>query len=177
MRIIAATNRKLEEEVQKGLFREDLFYRLNVFPITVPPLRQRSEDVPLLVEHYVRRFSKKLGKEITSIPPATLNALREYSWPGNVRELANVVERAVINTQGEVLRIVDHFGVIQADELELSKKTLEEMEREYITGILSDTGWRIEGTNGAARVLGLNPSTLRTRMAKLGVKKPKHSLV
>ncbi len=173
VRIIAATNRKLEQEVQKGLFREDLWYRLNVFPITVPPLRQRREDVPLLVEHYVRRLSKKLGKEITSIPPATLNTLCDYSWPGNVRELANVVERAVINTQGEVLRIVDHFEAIQAEELELSKKTLEETEREYITDILSDTSWRIEGPNGAARILGLNPSTLRTRMAKMGIQKPK----
>lgn len=177
VRIIAATNRKLEEEVHKGLFREDLFYRLNVFPITVPPLRQRREDVPQLVEHYVRRFSKKLGKDITSITPATLNTLRDYSWPGNVRELANVVERAVINTQGEVLRIVDHFEAVQAEESALSQKTLEEMEREYITGILSDTGWRIEGPNGAAKILGLNPSTLRTRMTKLGIKKPTHSLV
>jgi len=173
VRIIAATNRKLEQEVKKGLFREDLWYRLNVFPITVPPLRQRREDVPLLVEHYVRRLSKKLGKEITSISPATLNTLCDYTWPGNVRELANVVERAVINTQGEVLRIVDHFEAVQAEELDLFKKTLEEIEREYIAGILSDTGWRIEGPNGAARILGLNPSTLRTRMAKMGIQKPK----
>jgi transcriptional regulator with GAF, ATPase, and Fis domain len=177
VRIIAATNRKLEEEVQKGQFREDLFYRLNVFPITVPPLKQRSEDIPILVEHFVSRLSKKLGKEITSIPPAALSTLRDYSWPGNIRELANVVERAVINTQGAVLRIVDHFEAAQTVELELSKKTLEEMEREYITGILSETGWRIEGPNGAAKVLGLNPSTLRTRMVKLGIQKPKQSLV
>jgi PAS domain S-box-containing protein len=177
VRIIAATNRNLQVEVQKGLFREDLWYRLNVFPITVPPLKQRREDVPQLVEHYVRRFSKKLGKEITSISPATLNTLRDYAWPGNIRELANVIERAVINTQGEVLRIVDHFEAVQAEELESSKKTLEEMEREHITRTLSDTGWRIEGPNGAAKVLGLNPSTLRTRMAKLGIQKPKRSLV
>jgi len=173
VRIIAATSRKLEQEVKKGLFREDLWYRLNVFPITVPPLRQRREDVPLLVEHYVRRLSKKLGKEITSISPATLNTLCEYSWPGNVRELANVVERAVINTQGEVLCIVDHFEAIKAEEYEFSKKTLVETEREYITGILGDTSWRIEGPNGAARILGLNPSTLRTRMAKMGIQRPK----
>jgi PAS domain S-box-containing protein len=177
VRVIAATNRKLETEVHKGHFREDLWYRLNVFPITMPPLSQRREDIPLLVEHYVRRLSKKLGKEITSISPATLNTLRDYSWPGNVRELANVVERAVINTQGEVLRVVDEFEAVQVEELELSKKTLEEMEREYISGVLSETGWRIEGPNGAARILGLNPSTLRTRMSKLGIQKPKHSLV
>jgi PAS domain S-box-containing protein len=177
VRIIAATNRNLQTEVQKGLFREDLYYRLNVFPITVPPLKQRSEDVPLLVEHFVQRFSKKLGKEITSVSPATLKSLREYSWPGNIRELANVIERAVINTQGEVLRLTDHFGIAHPEESSVSSKTLEEIEREHITRTLDDNGWRIEGPTGAAKILGLNPSTLRTRMTKLRIQKPQQSLV
>lgn len=175
VRIIAATNRNLQTEVQNGHFREDLFYRLNVFPITVPPLKQRREDIPLLIEHFAMRFSHKLGKEITSVAPATLKTLRDYSWPGNIRELANVIERAVINTQGAVLRVVDQLEASQAEESQ--RKTLEEIEREYIIGILSDAEWRIEGPSGAARILGLNPSTLRTRMAKLGIQKPNQNLV
>ena len=177
VRIIAATNRNLQMEVQKGLFREDLWYRLNVFPITVPPLKQRREDIPQLVEHFVKRFSKKLGKEIPSVPPATLKTLHDYSWPGNIRELANVIERAAINTQGTVLCMTDHFVMPHAEELSISTKTLEEIEREHITRTLSNTGWRIEGASGAAKVLGLNPSTLRTRMNKLGIQKPQQSLV
>jgi chemotaxis protein methyltransferase CheR len=112
-----------------------------------------------------------LGKEITSVSPATLKNICDYFWPGNIRALANVIERAVINTQGPVLRIVEHLGAVQPKELSISRKTLEVMERDYIIDILEDTGWRIEGPNGAARVLGLNPSTLRTRMAKLGVQR------
>ena len=170
-RIIAATNRNLKAAVEQGSFREDLWYRLNVFPITVPPLRDRKEDIPRLVEHFVRRFSQKVGKGISSISPVSLRILQEYSWPGNVRELANVLERAVINTSGAVLRIVDHFEKPAATELVQTEKTLEEMEKEYIARILDSTGWRIEGRRGAARILGLNPSTLRTRMAKLGIQK------
>jgi PAS domain S-box-containing protein len=174
VRIIAATNRNLKAAVEQGAFREDLWYRLNVFPITVPPLRDRREDIPGLVEHFVRRFSLKVGKRILSIPPASLRILQNYSWPGNVRELANVLERAVINTNGAVLRIVDHFEPSQIAQVEgqpQTDKTLEEMEKEYITRVLETTGWRIEGRRGAARILGLNPSTLRTRMAKLGIQK------
>ena len=169
VRIIAATNRNLDLEVKKGLFREDLWYRLNVFPITVPPLRQRREDIPLLVEHFVSKFAKKLGKVITSVSPTTLKSLRDYSWRGNVRELANVIERAVINSQGSVLRISENFGLETIEELTLSTKTLEEIERDYILRVLEDRAWRIEGRHGAARLLGLNPSTLRTRMMKLGI--------
>jgi PAS domain S-box-containing protein len=174
-RIIAATNRNLKEQVNKGLFREDLWYRLNVFPITVPPLRQRREDVPMLVEHFARTFSRKLGKEITSVAPATINALRNYSWPGNVRELANVIERAVINAHGPILRVQEQLHPVNGDSAPVVNRTLEEMERDYITRILEDRGWRIEGPNGAAHVLGMNPSTLRTRMAKLGINKPNHN--
>jgi chemotaxis protein methyltransferase CheR len=172
VRIIAATNRNLDHDVKKGLFREDLWYRLNVFPITVPPLRQRREDIPLLVEHFTWRFAKKFGKPINSISPATLKSLCDYSWPGNVRELANVIERATINSHGSVLKIGEDLEG-SAEELSSPTKTLEEMERDYIIRILEDRSWRIEGRKGAARLLGLNPSTLRTRMARLGIQKPK----
>jgi len=170
-RIIAATNRDLWKEVQAGAFREDLFYRLNVFPITMPPLRQRAEDIPLLVEHFAGSFSRKMGKKITSVTPATLHALRNYPWPGNVRELANVIERAVINNGGPLLQISNLAESLRAETPSAPNKTLEEMEREYIITVLDGTGWRVEGQHGAAKILGLHPSTLRTRMAKLGVHK------
>ena len=172
VRIIAATNRNLWKEVQAGAFREDLYYRLNVFPITMPPLRQRAGDIPLLVEHFVAGFSKKMGKKITSVTPATLQALRSYPWPGNVRELANVIERAVINNVGPVLQISNLAEASSAGTPSAPNKTLEEIEREYIITVLDGTGWRIEGRLGAARILGLHPSTLRTRMSKLKVQKP-----
>src|SRR5215204_3298758 len=171
VRIIAATNRDLWKEVQAGAFREDLFYRLNVFPITMPPLRQRAGDIPLLIEHFVGSFSRKMGKKITSVTPATLYALSNYPWPGNVRELANVIERAVINNGGPVLQISNLAETLHAETPSAPSKTLEEMEREYIITVLDGTGWRIEGQHGAARILGLHPSTLRTRMAKLKVQK------
>jgi formate hydrogenlyase transcriptional activator len=168
VRIIAATNRDLKLEVEKGNFREDLWYRLNVYPITVPPLRQRKEDIPLLVEHFVNGYAKKFGKTITSVSPKSLQRLQAHSWPGNVRELANVIERAVIHAKGSVLQLVDHFEIaVEAEPF--STKTLGEIEREYIMETLEHTGWRIEGPSGAANILGLNPSTLRTRMLKLGI--------
>jgi transcriptional regulator with GAF, ATPase, and Fis domain len=170
VRILAATNRSLKTEVEKGNFREDLWYRLNVFPITVPPLRQRKEDIPQLAQHFAGIFSRKVGRTLTSISPVTLKKLQLHSWPGNVRELANVIERAVINTQGSVLVVEDKFEV-QQEVQENGTKTLEEIEKEYILRILDGTAWRIEGPNGAARVLGLNPSTLRTRMLKLGIQR------
>src|SRR4030095_8024432 len=158
VRIIAATNRNLKLDVESGKFREDLWYRLNVYPITVPPLRQRKEDIPLLVEHFVRGYAKKFGKTITSVSPRTLQTFQGHSWPGNVRELANVIERAVIHAKGSVLHSVDRFEQI-VDESPFAAKTLEEVEREYITRTLENTGWRIEGPYGAANILGLNPST------------------
>src|SRR6266545_6521475 len=158
VRIIAATNRDLAAAIASGTFRADLWYRLNVFPITVPPLRQRREDIPLLVEHFAKGFAKKLGKVITSVTPATLKSLGDYSWPGNVRELANVIERAVINSHGSVLRIGEDFAEPGAEKLAQANKTLEELERDYIGRILIETGWRIEGPHGAARILGINPS-------------------
>ena len=168
VRIIAATNRNLKLEVEHGTFREDLWYRLNVYPVTMPPLRQRQEDIPLLVEHFVHTYAKKFGKTISSISPRTMQILQAHSWPGNIRELANVIERAVIHTQSSVLQIVDDFQKVDD---ESSDKTLEEVEREYIIRTLEKTGWRIEGQYGAAKILGLNPSTLRTRMLKLGIQR------
>jgi chemotaxis protein methyltransferase CheR len=172
VRVIAATNRNLKTEVQKGLFREDLWYRLNVFPITVPPLSQRREDIPLLVEHFVKRFSKQIGKVIQSISPSTMNILQNHLWPGNVRELQNVIERAMISANGPVLRLEGHSQLLQEKQAFGALKTLEEMEAEYLLRVLDQTGWKIEGQNGAARVLGLNPSTLRTRMSKLRIYRP-----
>src|SRR6185436_7078498 len=125
VRIIAATNRTLNEQVNKGLFREDLWYRLNVFPITVPPLRQRRDDIPMLIEHFSRTFSRKMGKEITSIAPATINALCSYSWPGNVRELANVIARAVINSHGRTLRVQEQLRPTNGDGMPAVGRTLE----------------------------------------------------
>ncbi|MBC7898856.1 MAG: sigma 54-interacting transcriptional regulator [Saprospiraceae bacterium] len=172
VRIIAATNRNLENEVKRGNFREDLLFRLNVFPITVPPLRDRKEDLPELVEHFTARFSKKVGKTISSISPSTLRALSAHSWPGNIRELANVIERSVINTQNDNLRVMENFDAHKNGNGDASSiETLETVERKYISQVLGNTGWKIEGANGAANILGLNPSTLRTRMAKLNISK------
>jgi transcriptional regulator with GAF, ATPase, and Fis domain len=176
VRIIAATNRNLKLEVEQGTFREDLWYRLNVYPITMPPLRQRKEDIPLLVEHFVSTYAKKSGKTISSVSPLAMQSLQEHSWPGNVRELANVIERAVIHTPGSVLQVVDHFEQAAPDTL-LPTQTLEEVERDYIIRTLENTGWRIEGPFGAAKILGLNPSTLRTRMAKLGIQRRRATLM
>lgn len=170
VRIIAATNRNLQAEVEKGTFREDLWYRLNVFPITVPPLRQRRDDIPLLVEHFVQKFSKQFGKNITSVTTGAMHSLQVHSWPGNVRELANVIERAVIHAQNSHLHLVDRFEE-KPDQTSTRLKSLEEMEREYIIRILENTGWRVEGRHGAARILGMNPSTLRTRMSKFGIQR------
>jgi PAS domain S-box-containing protein len=171
VRIIAATNRNLPAEIEKGGFREDLWYRLNVFPITVPPLRERRDDIPLLVEAFAKMFAKKHGKTISAIAPSAMRTLTDYPWPGNVRELANVIERAMVNTEGPTLRLADHLTRPGAAELPSGRQTLEELERQYILRVLKQTGWRIEGPKGAARILGLNPSTLRTRMAKLKIHK------
>lgn len=170
-RIIAATNRNLEEEVRKGLFREDLWYRLNIFPITMPPLRDRMDDIPLLVDFYVKKISKRLGKTIKSIPASIMNALQNYNWPGNVRELENVLERGVINSSGPKLRLVDELKKPFKD-LSPSQKTLEAVERDYIVRVLEQTRWKVSGKNSAAEILGLNRSTLRARMRKLNIQKP-----
>ena len=171
VRIIAATNRNLEEAIRNGKFREDLFYRLNVFPITLPPLRQRKDDIPLLVNHFVAKFNKKIGKRIETVSAGTLNNLLEYHWPGNVRELESIIERAVIISQGNELQVLDRFTKIltTSDPVEQDIKALVELEHDHILQVLHKTGWRIEGKNGAAVLLGLNASTLRARMRKYGI--------
>ena len=171
VRIIAATNRNLEEEVHRGRFRDDLWYRLHVFPITMPPLRDRLGDIPLLVDFYVNKISKRMGKSIEVIPTSVMHALQNYHWPGNVRELENVLERAVINSSGPKLRLVDELKTLQKD-LPVAPKTLEAVEREHIVRTLEETQWKISGENGAADVLGLNRSTLRARIRKLSIVKP-----
>lgn len=168
VRIIAATNRNLEEEVRLGRFREDLWYRLNVFPITIPPLRQRREDIPLLADRFAQQFAVKLRKSFYPISDSVLNSLMEYSWPGNIRELKNVIERAVIVSEPPVLSVeLPTVPNIKTG----SKQTLEDMERRHILQILEDVRWKIDGNNGAAQILGLNASTLRSRMKKLRIQK------
>jgi len=170
VRIIAATNRNLEEEVRRGRFRDDLWYRLNIFPITMPPLRDRLDDIPLLVDFYVKKISKRMGKSIEIIPTRVMNALQNYHWPGNVRELENVLERAVINSSGPKLRLVDELKKPFKD-LSTSQKTLEAVERDHIIRVLEQTQWKVSGKNSAAEILGLNRSTLRARMRKFDIRK------
>ena len=171
VRIIAATNRDLGEAMRNGKFREDLFYRLNVFPITLPPLRQRKDDIPLLVDHFVAKYNKKIGKKIETVSKETLNALQEYYWPGNVRELESIIERAVIVSQGEGLQVLERFDILHKhlDTEGQEVKALVDLERDHIIQVLKKTGWRIEGKSGAALLLGLNASTLRARMRKYGI--------
>jgi len=171
VRIIATTNRDLEQEIHRGRFRQDLYYRLNVFPITVPPLRQRKDDIPLIARAFVERYSRKLGKQITSIPKETMKVLHDYPWPGNVRELESIIERAVILCPGPVLQLADKLE-ISFPRISAAGNTLEDTERNQIMKILSETQWRIEGKDGAAAILGLHPSTLRARMHKLGIVRP-----
>jgi transcriptional regulator with GAF, ATPase, and Fis domain len=167
-RIIAATNRDLRKEVDKGKFRRDLFYRLNTFPISIPPLRERPEDIPVLVNWFVDKYRKKFGRSFDRIPQKNMSELQRYSFPGNIRELENMIERAIIMSPEGRLHIE-----IPADDncLPAVGLTIQEMNREYILQVLKDTDWIIEGPNGAARLLGLKPSTLRNRMAKLGIKR------
>ena len=171
VRVVAATNRNLEEEVRKGRFREDLLYRLNIFPITMPPLRDRMEDIPLLVDFYVKKISNRMGKSIELISAAYMSSLQNYHWPGNVRELENVIERAVINSSGPKLRLVDELKKPFTG-LSTNKKTLDAVERDYIVQTLEQTHWKIGGKNSTAEILGLDRSTLRARMRKLGIQKP-----
>ena len=171
VRIIAATNRNLEAEIKNGTFREDLYYRLNVFPITMPSLRQRREDIPLLVHHFVAKFNKKIGKKIDTVSTNTLNTLQEYHWPGNVRELESIVERAVIISQGTTLQVLDRFDTAlkTVEQSGAEIKAMADVEHDHVLQVLRKTGWRIEGKNGAAVLLGLNASTLRARMRKYGI--------
>ena len=167
VRIIAATNRDIEQEVKDGKFRQDLFYRLNVFPIMIPPLRKRPEDVPLLVRAIVKEFQKKMGKDIESIPKKTMHALQSYSWPGNVRELRNVIEHAMIVSKRKSLEV----QVPKPSSTETNATdNLYDVERIHLVAVLERTGWRLAGPGGAAEVLGLKRTTLQAKMKKLGIK-------
>ena len=168
-RVIAATHRDLEQAIATGAFREDLFYRLNVFPIHVPPLRDRVDDIPLLVWHFVEGFSKRMGKHIEVIPDENMAALRGYGWPGNIRELRNVVERAMIVATGP--RLIMTLPAVPADSRQRGS-ALADVTREHIRAVLDSAGWRVRGPGGAAERLGLKPTTLETRMTRLGLSRP-----
>jgi transcriptional regulator with GAF, ATPase, and Fis domain len=170
-RIVAATKENLLAASKAGRFREDLFYRLNVFPIQVPPLRDRREDIPLLVWRFVDEFSKSFGKRIDAIAKDSMTALQHYAWPGNIRELRNVVERAMIIATGPQLSIA--LPVSPAMGATKTSGRIVDVEREHIRGVLESSRWRIRGLGGAAERLGLPPTTLETRMAKLGLVRPK----
>jgi formate hydrogenlyase transcriptional activator len=205
VRIIAATNRDLEEAVRAGRFRSDLFYRLNVFPIQVPPLRDRRTDVPQLVMFFLSRFAKKLGKQIEAVPQGVMDLLITYAWPGNIRELQNLIERAVVLSQGSVLRLdrallpaisgdadatasaaVGGFPLQANRDRELGRPsmspvpgdslTLEEVEKRHILAVLKQTHGVVEGPKGAAKILSLHPNTLRSRIKKLGIKYSDHEI-
>ena len=188
VRLVAATNRDLARMVADGRFRSDLYYRLNVFPLVLPPLRERPEDIPRLVRHFTQRFARRMGRRIETIPSAVLDALARYPWPGNVRELQNVIERAVILSPGPTLkvplgdlneRMKAEGGRMNQDEqvhpssfILPPSKTLADAEREHIVGALRDTGWVVGGAKGAAARLGMKRSTLQKKMKKLGISRP-----
>ena len=174
VRVIAATNRNLDAQVATGAFRSDLFYRLNVFPISVPPLRQRREDIPALVRHFAAKAARRIGKSVDGVSARFLERAAAHDWPGNIRELENFVERALIMSSGPTLEAVEPSSPAHSEQSIVPTRvegTLEELERSHIRRVLEATRWTIEGERGAARVLGLNPSTLRGRMRKLGIRK------
>lgn len=168
VRVIAATNRDLAQFVKDGRFREDLFYRLNVFPISLPPLRERKEDIPLLVWAMVKEFGQVFGKAIESIPKKNMDMLECYAWPGNIRELRNTIERAMILNNGPTLVVAVPSSSAETAPLTYSLKSIERM---HILAVLEKTGWRVRGKNGAAALLELPPSTLESKMKKLGIKR------
>ena len=170
-RVIAATNRDLTEEVKAGRFREDLLFRLNVFPLHVPPLRERAEDIPKLVGHFIQQFSRRTNRHVTSVAPRAMHTLLRYPWPGNVRELANVIERAMIVSDGQTLEASQLALVKVSREPENSGTTFDEMARQHLLRTLEECGGVIEGPRGAAAVLGLKPATLRSRIKKLGLER------
>jgi formate hydrogenlyase transcriptional activator len=171
VRIVAATHRNLEQRVAGDAFRQDLYYRLNVFPIQLPPLRERADDIPRLVWWFVDEFSRSFGKRIETISQASMDALQRYSWPGNIRELRNVVERAMIVAASQHLTVAMPVRSSATSEVKRSDR-LVDVEREHVRNIVECCGWRIRGANGAAARLGLPPTTLETRMAKLGITRP-----
>ncbi|WP_256872865.1 sigma-54 interaction domain-containing protein [Candidatus Entotheonella palauensis] len=187
VRIIAATHRDLKRSVSAETFRADLFYRLHVFPIHLPPLRERVEDIPLLVQRFVEKYAHRLAKSIDTIDDTAIARLTAYAWPGNIRELEHVIERALILAQDRTLTIDDALlcapPMPQSEPIESIEQasaaptlTLAELQRDHIEHILEQTGWVVEGPQGAARILGLHPNTLRGRMRRLGIKRPLHQV-
>ena len=171
VRIIAATNRNLEDAVRDKTFREDLYYRLNVFPVVVPPLRERVEDIPALVWSFIDEFSSSFGKTVDSISKESMRELQRYPWPGNVRELRNIIERAVIVTTGRQLVVsAPRHGERAVPQTAM---TMTELEVEHIRAVLESTSWRVRGSGGAAERLGLKPTTLESRMVRLGIARKK----
>lgn len=175
VRVIAATNRNLQQAIEKKEFREDLYYRLNVFPIICPPLRKRKEDIPLLVKHFCQKHEGKIGRKITQVPDNVIDSLMAYDWPGNIRELENIIERAMILSRNGVLEYGEWIPTEKVHASENGKTTssskLEDVEKEHIIETLKKTGWKVSGEKGAAKILGLNPTTLEARMKKLGIKR------
>lgn len=166
VRVIAATNRNLEAEVENGRFRRDLFYRLNIFPIHIPPLRERPEDIPQLVWEFVAELGERMGRKVRRISARDMETLQRCPWPGNVRELRNIIEHALIISTGETLElppVATGNGIVD------SAMSMTEMERQYIKAVLKSVRGRIKGANGAAEMLGMKPSTLYSRMRKLGI--------
>jgi PAS domain S-box-containing protein len=170
VRIIAATNRNLDHMVRTGKFRKDLYYRLNVFPIPIPPLRKRREDIPLLIWAFIRQFEKRMGRHINSIPNQSMEALLHYSWPGNARELRNVVEHAMIVSRGTVLEV--RPPTLALEDIPEEAENLQDVQRRRILRVLEERGWRVSGRGGAAEILGLKPTTLEARMKNLGIRRP-----
>jgi formate hydrogenlyase transcriptional activator len=192
VRLVAATNRDLARMVADGQFRSDLYYRLNVFPVVLPALRERRDDIPMLARHFTQRFARRMGRQIETIPAAVLDALVRYSWPGNIREMQNVIERAVILSPGPALQIPlgDLMppspyllpqgggegrvrGAAPADGPAESPRTLADAEREHILGVLRESGWVLGGPNGAAARLAMKRTTLQSKMKKLGISRPR----
>ncbi len=172
VRVIAATNRNLEQLSKTGQYRSDLYYRLNVFPLHLPALRERQDDIPLLVQYFARKFAANLGKKIEKIPERMMSALQRYQWPGNIRELEHVIERAVILSEGDELPAIDWLAPSGGKAAAAKEMTLEEVERLHILDVLEQTNWRVSGDKGAAAILGLKPTTLEARMKKLGIQRP-----
>jgi transcriptional regulator with GAF, ATPase, and Fis domain len=184
VRVIAATNRNLQEMIRQGKFREDLYYRIHVFPISLPPLRDRGDDVILLAKKFTEQFAQRMGKKLQPLTSESIKRLKAYSWPGNVRELQNVIERAVITSIDGKLNLDRALpdallAPAAGDDLKTTyrgvrtAKELEQFEKENLVQALESTGWRIAGKDGAAQLLGLKPSTLTSRMKALGIERPK----
>lgn len=172
IRVIAATNRNLKTLVENGSFREDLYYRIDTFPIEIPPLRERKEDIPALLEHFVRKFSAQQGKRVVGVPKSVIKELIRYEWPGNVREFENIIERAMVVTTGSQLKLGSWFSQQNSVDASFQTATLQEVEKRHIRQVLETCGWKVSGANGAAECLGIKPTTLSSRMKKLNISRP-----